>query len=200
MWVMACPFQDEWFLEREGHRQMMPKDASSGAIIGMTSERCFFDPQTTPKWCHRERKADDAYNGAIAMPKRRQNDPQMMLGRRCRLEETTPATTPTLKQRRQWRNNDAKKSRGAKRRLSNCLKRCQNDASPGGISGNACSAFSDHQIGATPSASHRNGASPTSPSQRRLGLESFSPIGKPTPKTASPPAESNRRKRSPFSH
>ena len=26
---MACPFQEEWFLERGGHCQMTPKDASS---------------------------------------------------------------------------------------------------------------------------------------------------------------------------
>lgn len=87
-------------------------------------------------------------------PKRRQNDPQMTLRRRCRLEEISPKTAPTLKRCRQCRNSDTKKSKGAKRRISNCLKRLQNDASPGSDAGNACSAFSDHQNGATPSASH----------------------------------------------
>ena len=46
-------------------RQTTLKDTGSRTIIETTPERRFFAPQIMPRWRLKERKADDAYSGAL---------------------------------------------------------------------------------------------------------------------------------------
>ena len=46
-------------------RQTTLRDIGSRTIIETTPERRFSAPQTMPRWHLRERKAEDAYSGAL---------------------------------------------------------------------------------------------------------------------------------------